>query len=319
MRPVFQSSVMRRAMLSPMPRTSVRVPASMIPPRSEVRLSSARAAFSYARTLKGFSPLSSRRPAISSRMRATSRTSTRNSVRDWFARGGLGKLGQRPSTGESFLGRMPVHDLRLAETPAEADHPVARHGVEVDQPQVEILEDASVRGDLVQRGAELLEQPRAPRLVLAERAHVLTPARRARGLDGDQHPHLPLERRDLPGHRRERSQGLREIGNQTVRFFHREDLVPDSFHTALARVVDSGACLGGTLSEAPERLQPAWESVTLPGTCPPIVRCPGAISCVREPFSPVLWPRAFPKLSRSSTPRPPKARSWVSARSSATS
>src|SRR6267142_2409521 len=230
MRPVFQSSVMRRAMLSPMPRTSVRVPASMIPPRSEVRLSSARAAFSYARTLKGFSPLSSRRPAISSRMRATSRTSTRNSVRDWFARGGLGKLGQRPSTGESFLGRMPVHDLRLAETPAEADHPVARHGVEVDQPQVEILEDASVRGDLVQRGAELLEEPRAPRLVLPERAHVLTPARRARGLDGDQHPHLPLERRDLPGHRRERSQGLREIGNQTVRFFHREDLVPDSFH-----------------------------------------------------------------------------------------
>src|SRR5678809_158576 len=217
-------------MLSPMPRTSVSVPVLTSPPRSWVRPSRARAAFSYARILKGFSPLSSRRLAISSRMRAASRASTGGGS---GPAGRLDQLGQGPAPGEALVRGVPVGDRGLALAPAEANDLIPRHGVEVHEAQVEIAQDASARGDLVQEGAERLELGGAARLLLAEVAHVVVAAGGSGGFDGDQDLDLALEGGDVARRRGERAQRSFEVGDELVGFFHREDPVPDSFHSAL--------------------------------------------------------------------------------------
>src|SRR6185503_13485403 len=136
---------------SPRPWSSVSRPSETTVPRSSDRPSIARAAFSYARTLKGFTPVNSRRTAISSRVRATSRLSMRAGWR-------LGEVFQVSPSGEPFVDGVPVPDAGLSSPPAEADDAVAGHRVEIDEAQLEIPDDAAAARHLGERDPEALER-----------------------------------------------------------------------------------------------------------------------------------------------------------------
>src|SRR5437867_7901420 len=125
---------------------------------------------------------------------------------------------------------MPVGDTGLAPPPAEAYHAVAGHRVEVNEPQIQIAENTTVRRDLEKRVTKLIQHLGAAGLFLAQEPHVQVLARRAGALDGAQHLDLALQGHDLASDRRNRIQRLFQERNQLVRLIHREDLVSDPFH-----------------------------------------------------------------------------------------
>src|SRR5689334_23934049 len=103
------------------------------------------------------------------------------------------ELGEGPPAGESLVERVPMLDARLAPAPAKADDPPVRHRVEVDEPQVEIAEDAAVLGDGGEVASEPLEEHGLRPLLLAEGTDVGALLARAAPGDGVEDFDLPAE------------------------------------------------------------------------------------------------------------------------------
>src|SRR6266568_1342943 len=62
------------------------------------------------------------------------------------------------AAGEATLERVPVCDLGFAELPAQEDEPVPGERVEVQQPAIQVLEDAAPAADRLDPLRELLAQ-----------------------------------------------------------------------------------------------------------------------------------------------------------------